>query len=337
MKQMRDSFGCPNLQLAPMEGLGDATFRAVMASIGGFDEAVREFIRVPANGHVKSLARVYDPKEMDPIPMASQIMGANPELMAEMAIELERLGSPRIDINCGCPSNTVTGRGAGSSLLKSPHLLHEVGKAVVTSVKIPVTIKMRSGYEDTSLFEENIFAAESTGVKFITLHPRTKKDGYGPPAKWELIAKAKSLLKIPVIGNGDIKCVEDGINMLKQTGCDGLMIGRGAIQNPFIFHQIRAHFSKSKFHKKGEDLVSFLKMFLENLPLNAPEKTKVNKLKQLLSLIFKSNPALEEKRSEVLRAQTKNPLELLNQAEGVLTQYWSPISYRDCKDLFPLE
>ena len=332
----RDSLDCPNLQLAPMEGLGDASFRASMASIGGFDEAVREFIRVPANGHVKSLARVYDPKEMNPFPMASQIMGENPVLMAEMASELERLGSPRIDINCGCPSNTVTGRGAGSSLLKNPNHLHQVGIAVVNSVNIPVTIKMRSGYEDTALFEENLLAAEGAGVKFITLHPRTKKDGYGPPAKWELIARAKSLLKVPVIGNGDILSVEDGLNMLKQTGCDGLMIGRGTIQNPFIFHQIRAHFAGTKFQRKGEDLILFLKMFLDRLPKDAPDKTKVNKLKQLLSLIFKSNPDLEGKRRDVLKVQTKNPLELLMYAEGAILQYWRPISYRDYMGQFPL-
>lgn len=337
MSLFSDFHGCPHLQLAPMEGLGDLSFRGAMASVGGFDEAVREFLRVPSNAHVRSLAKVYDPKEMNPIPLVAQIMGSDPELMAAMARELVRLGAPRIDVNCGCPSNTVTGRGAGSSLLKDPKSLYAVVRAVVCAVEIPVTMKMRSGYEDTSLFEENLMAAQETGVKYITLHPRTKKDGYGPPAKWDLIAKAKTLLKIPLVGNGDILSVGDALKMLNETGCDGLMIGRGSIQNPFIFHLIRAHFSKEDFKPTGEDLVAFLNLFLKKLPICLPEKTKINKLKQLLSLIFKSNPILEEKRRHVLTCSKESPLQLLQEAEGFLCKDWEPISYRDCKGLSQTE
>src|SRR3954468_12858779 len=110
--------GCPFLLLAPMEGVGDASFRKAMASIGGFDEAVRDFLRVPANAHVKSLSKVYSADELSPVPLAAQIMGSDTDLMAAMAQELMLRGAPRIDVNCGCPSHTVTGRGAGSSLLK---------------------------------------------------------------------------------------------------------------------------------------------------------------------------------------------------------------------------
>ena len=126
--------GCPYLQLAPMEGVGDFAFRKAMASIGGFDEAVKDFLRVPRNAHIPSLARVYNADELAPIPLAAQLMGSEPELMAEMAQEIVRRGAHRIDINCGCPSNTVTGRGAGSSLLKDPGFLHDVAKAVVDRV-----------------------------------------------------------------------------------------------------------------------------------------------------------------------------------------------------------
>src|SRR3990167_9061140 len=120
----KDPHGCPYLQLAPMEGVGDLSFRKAIASIGGFDEAVRDFLRVPANAHVKSLSKVYFASELAPIPLAAQIMGSDPDLMAAMAQELVLRGAPRIDVNCGCPSHTVTGRGAGSSLLKDPKLLH---------------------------------------------------------------------------------------------------------------------------------------------------------------------------------------------------------------------
>src|SRR3990167_8417333 len=138
-----DTHGCPFLQLAPMEGVGDLCFRKAIASIGGFDEAVKDFLRVPSNAHVKSLSKAYTAHELAPIPLAAQIMGSDTELMAAMAVELVERGAHRIDVNCGCPSNTVTGRGAGSSLLKDPHFLSEVVGAVVRAVYIPVTVKMR--------------------------------------------------------------------------------------------------------------------------------------------------------------------------------------------------
>lgn len=318
----QDKNGCPYLQLAPMEGVGDRCFRKAMAYIGGFDEAVREFLRVPANAHIKSLAKVYVADELTPTPLAAQIMGSDPHLMAEMAQELAQKKAPRIDVNCGCPSNTVTGRGAGSSLLKDPNILHEVAKAVVQAVDIPVTIKMRSGYEDISLFEENILAAEESGVRYITLHPRTKVDGYGPKARWDLIARAKSLLKIPLIGNGDILTVNDAITMLRTTGCDGLMIGRGSIINPFIFHQIRAHYSAVAYTPHWENLLGFFNAFIGQTPDEFSTKLRVNKLKQLLGFIFKSNAQLLEKRQLVLSASHDNPQSFLEFALPLLQEGW---------------
>lgn len=302
----RDSCGCPYLILAPMEGVGDRSFRKAMASIGGFDEAVRDFLRVPSNAHVKSLAKEYTATELSPIPLAAQIMGADPALMAEMAEEMERRGAPRIDINCGCPSNTVTGRGAGSSLLKEPSFLHEIVKAVVQAVKVPVTVKLRSGYQDTSLFKENLLAAQESGISYLTLHPRTKVDGYGPPARWDLIAEAKSILKIPVVGNGDILTVEDALRML-QTGCDALMIGRGSIINPFLFHQIRAHFAKTPYTPAWNDLRRYFTVYLSEIPTFVPTKTKVNKLKQLFGFFFKATPALLQKREAILTSSFQDP------------------------------
>jgi tRNA-dihydrouridine synthase C len=227
-------------------------------------------------------------------------MGSDIVLMAAMAKEVEKRGAPRIDLNCGCPSNTVTGRGAGSSLLKDPDLLHSVAKSMVRAVKVPVTIKMRSGYEDISLFRENLLAAEESGVKYITLHPRTKVDGYGPPARWDLIAEAKSFLKVPVVGNGDILTVEDAIKMLEITGCDALMIGRGSVINPFIFHQIRAHFAKSTYMPLWEDLKRYLETYISEIPKESTERLKINKMKQLMGFLFKGNAALLEKRQQML-------------------------------------
>lgn len=316
--------GCPFLILAPMEGVGDRPFRKAMASVGGFDEAVREFLRVPKNPHIPSLAAVYDPHELFPIPMAAQLMGAEPGLMAEMAQEIERKGAPRIDLNCGCPSNTVTGRGAGSSLLKEPRALYEVARAMVQAVKIPVTLKMRSGYDDTSLFRENLKAAEESGVRYITLHPRTKVDGYGPPARWDLIAEAKSILTIPLVGNGDILNVNHAVKMLEETRCDALMIGRGSVINPFIFHEIKAHFSGTPHQVQWKDLEKYLGAFIAETPDYIPGKTRVNKLKQLLGFLFKKNPALLEKRMAILTSQFSDPESFLAFALPLLaSDFWS--------------
>lgn len=318
----KDSNGCPYLLLAPMEGVGDRCFRIAMAAVGGFDEAVAEFLRVPANAHVKSLACQYDANETTPIPLAAQLMGSDPDLMAAMAQEIEQRGAPRIDLNCGCPSNTVTGRGAGSSLLKDPSLLYKIAQTMVKAVSVPVTLKMRSGYEDTSLFKENLLAAQESGIRYLTLHPRTKADGYGPPARWDLIAEAKSMLTIPIVGNGDILTPEDALNMLKMTGCDALMIGRGSVVNPFIFHQIRAHFSKTHYQPAWVDLMRYLDIYLAEIPNEGSARGKINKMKQLMSFLFKSNPSLLEKRQLMLTATYPDFLSFLNYSIPLLKEGW---------------
>lgn len=314
--------GCPYLLLAPMEGVGDRTFRKAMATIGGFDEAVRDFMRVPSNAHVKSLAKEYDADELGSLPLAAQIMGSDPELMADMAREIEARGAPRIDLNCGCPSNRVTGRGAGSSLLKEPDFLYEVAKSMVSAVKIPVSIKMRSGYDDISLFTENLLAAQESGACYITLHPRTKVEGYGPPARWDLIAKAKETLKIPVVGNGDILTVQHALDMLRTTACDALMIGRGSVINPFIFHEIKAHFANERYEPQWSALGHFLNVFFTDIEANLPTKGKVNKLKQLMSFLFKGSDALCKLRDTILTSQHQTPAEFMEFAVPLLHSNW---------------
>lgn len=317
----QDPYGCPYLQLAPMEGVGDSCFRKAIATIGGFDEAVKDFLRVPRNAHVESLAKDYEPSELTPIPLAAQLMGSDPELMAAMAREIEKRGAKRIDFNCGCPSKIVTGRGAGSSLLQDPDFLHEIAKAMVKTVSIPVTIKMRSGFEDISLFEENLKAAEESGVSYITLHPRTKVDGYGPPARWDLIARAKEILRIPLVGNGDILTPLDAVKMLEITKCDALMIGRGAVINPFLFHEIRSYFSKKAYLASEEALKGYFDTYLKSIPPSTPLKIRVNKVKQILSFMFKRTEQLQEKRMAMLTHQAETPEALLEFALPFLLKF----------------
>ena len=307
--------------LAPMEGVGDYSFRKAMASVGGFDEAIRDFIRVPRNCHVKSLAAVYDADELAPIPMAAQIMGGDIDLMCSMAQEMVFRKAQHVNINCGCPSNTVTGRGAGSSLLKDPTFLHDIVREVVAAVSatgVTVSVKMRSGFDDTSLFKENLCAVQESGAHYVIVHPRTKVEGYGPPANWSLIAEAKSILTIPVVGNGDILNVEDALKMMRETKCDALMIGRGSVINPFIFHQIRSQFAGRIYTAQWDDLVKFLDLFLKSMPEAIPTKTRVNKLKQLMGFLFKGSERLAQRRNDILTFTCSEPAALLQFALPIL-------------------
>ncbi len=302
------------LFLAPMEGLGDRPFRAAMATTGGFDEACTEFLRVPKNAHCPSLAKRYQADELGLIPLAAQVMGFDLDLVPKMCIELEKRGAPRIDLNCGCPSNTVTGRGAGSSLLQNPDHLNQLVRAMVDSVSVPVSVKLRSGYQDTTLFDENIKAAEEAGACFLTLHPRTKVEGYKPPAHWNLITRAKELVDIPIIGNGDILTVADAARMLQETGCDGLMIGRGAARNPWIFQEIR-----------GQDRCSFsvidhyLRTYFAQME-GWRERTQVNKLKQMINYLFQTNEELSAARPTLLRSAPSHPHAFLEMILEALRQ-----------------
>jgi tRNA-dihydrouridine synthase C len=318
----KNTHQCPYLFLAPMEGIGDRAFRRAMAAIGGFDEGCTEFMRVPSNAHVVSLAKRYFADEMHPIPQAAQLMGSDAQLMADMAREVFQRGALRIDLNCGCPSNTVTGKGAGSSLLKEPQHLYKVAKAMVDAVPIPVTAKLRSGFEDTSLFKENLLAAQASGIRFLTLHPRTKVDGYGPPARWDLIAEAKQILKIPVVGNGDILTVQDAIKMLKQTHCDALMIGRGGIINPFIFHEIKAHFAGIPFQRSWESFMIYIKTFIDNIPQEMGGRSQINKIKNLFGFLFRGNAWLVEQRKVILTSQYQTAETFLDFALPLYQQGW---------------
>ncbi len=313
---------CPKLFLAPMEGVGCQPFRKAIATIGGFDEASTEFLRVPCNAHVSSLAKKYAPNDTYPIPQAAQIMGSIPHLMAEMTLALIQRGAPRVDLNCGCPSNTVTGRGAGSSLLKTPDLLYEITKAmadVALPSKVPVTVKLRSGFNDTTLFSENLLAAQEAGAAFITLHPRTKFDGYKPPADWSLIARAKKLLKIPLVGNGDIKTPQDVVRMLEMTGCDAIMIGRGAVIDPWIFHKTKALFQVDHTPSNWEDTENYIRSYFK-FHLSAPIRTQINQLKQLGSFLFQYTPELMELRPQILTCREENPHQFL---EHLISTYGS--------------
>src|SRR5215470_6026398 len=229
----------PNLTLAPMAGVTDSIFRRLVLSLGGCGLVSSEMTNAAS---VSPKARNshhlldYLPQER---PIAMQLSGNDPDLVAEAAQVVERLGPDIIDINCGCPSPKVTGGGHGSALLRDLPKMEQLLKAVKAAVQIPVTLKFRSGWDEQSLnYLDTARMAESVGVAALALHARTRQQAYSGSADWQHIAEVKRAVSIPVIGNGDAKEAADALGRLRESGADCVMIGRGAMANPWIFMQI---------------------------------------------------------------------------------------------------
>ena len=242
------------VMLAPMAGEGDYTFRASCKKYGA-DYLVSEMISAKAicyNDKKTPLLAKIRPEEM---PIALQLFGSEPEYMARAADflinESLRSGTPcaAIDINMGCPVNKVVKNGEGSALMKSPKLASEIIKATKKACgNTPVTVKMRLGWDSSSINVVDMAKmAEESGAAAVCVHARTREQLYSPGVDISYITKVKQAVSIPVIGNGDIYCARDAINMFRATGCDAVAIARGALGNPYIFAEIKATLENSAF------------------------------------------------------------------------------------------
>lgn len=245
------------IMLAPMAGATDYAFRKVCRSFGA-EYLVSEMVCAKALCYEQKIKKslTASPSKTAPLaaildgelPMAIQIFGSEPEFMAEAARMIAEnnyrgttsLFTPSaIDINMGCPVNKVVSNGEGSALLKNPKLAGEIVEAVAKAVDIPVTVKIRTGWDSSSInCVEMAKRLEASGASLICVHGRTREQQYAPYADWTQIARVKEAVNVPVIGNGDIFSPNDALNMINQTGCDGVMIGRGALGNPWIFENL---------------------------------------------------------------------------------------------------
>ena len=230
-----------NILLAPMAGVTDLPFRLLCRE----QEAglvCMEMVSAKAilykNKNTESLLTIH-PQEG---PVSLQLFGSDPKILSEMAKQIEERPFSILDINMGCPVPKVVGNGEGSALMRQPKLVEEIVTAVVKAVKKPVTVKIRKGFNDTCVNAVEIARiAEQCGAAAVMIHGRTREQYYTGEADWEIIAKVKDKLSIPVIGNGDIKDGASAEAILRQTGCDGIMVGRAARGNPWIFRQIAAY------------------------------------------------------------------------------------------------
>jgi len=233
----------PATVLAPMAGVTDTVFRRFIRNLGGCGLIMTEF--TSADGVLRKKdqkAKRYLHFYEDEHPISAQLFGSDPKVMAEAARMVEGLGFDLVDLNLGCPAKKVVKCNGGSGLLRDLPAIGKIFEAVRAAVSIPFTVKFRAGWNDEEIVcVELARMAESCGLAAVALHARTREMGYSGNARWEWIAAIKDAVKIPVIGNGDIRTPEDACAMVTQTGCDAVMIGRSAPSNPWIFRQIEQY------------------------------------------------------------------------------------------------
>ena len=247
----------PATVLAPMAGVTDTVFRRFIRNLGGCGLIMTEFTSADGVLRMKDRkAKRYLHFYEDEHPISAQLFGSDPYIMAEAARMVEGLGFDLVDLNLGCPAKKVVKCNGGSGLLRDLPAIGRIFEAVRAAVKIPFTVKFRAGWNDEEIVcVELARMAESCGLAAVALHARTREMGYSGNARWEWIAAIKDAVKIPVIGNGDIRSPEDACAMVAQTGCDAVMIGRTAPSNPWIFRQIEqycAHVGAEAFVRRVE-------------------------------------------------------------------------------------
>ncbi|WP_066016529.1 tRNA-dihydrouridine synthase [Endozoicomonas atrinae] len=282
------------LILAPMEGVMDHDMRDLLTGINTFDLCVTEFVRVtdtllPNRVFYRICPELLQgAKTSNGTPVRLQLLGSNPEYMALNAQRAVKLGSPGVDINFGCPSKTVNKNRGGAILLREPDQLFSIVKAVRDAVpaELPVTAKIRLGYEDKSLFLENARAIEQAGASELAVHARTKAEGYRPPAHWEYIGKIRENLEIPVIANGEIWNHEDARRCMEASGCSDLMIGRPSLVTPNITTMIRESVSPLSWHS----VLQLILQLSDRDRKNGKWQYHPSRLKQWLNYLRKAYP-----------------------------------------------
>jgi nifR3 family TIM-barrel protein len=282
----------PATVLAPMAGVTDTIFRRLIRSQGGCGLIMTEF--TSSHGVVASLKGdslkakkgsrtfrylYFEPEEH---PISAQLFGSDPQVMADAAKACQDFGFDIVDINFGCPVNKVVKCNGGSGLLRDLPLVEEILRKVRAAISIPFTMKFRAGWNDQELVAVGMARlAEDCGLQAVALHPRTREQGYSGKADWTRIAEVKAAVRnIMVIGNGDIVTPEDAVRMVRETGCDAVMIGRTASSNPWIFRQIQQYLATGSFEQPSERQRYDLMRTYFNMLCERGERDTVGKMKQ---------------------------------------------------------
>ncbi len=291
--------------LAPMQGLCDDVMRDLLTRIGGFDECVSEFVRITHTVHSRQTWLRHVPEiamnnqTVAGVPCTVQILGSDAEMMAQNALEAVRFGANKIDVNFGCPAPTVNKHKGGAILLQEPDLVHDIVKTLRDRLpeSVPLTAKMRLGYENKDLALENAQAIASGGAAVLTVHARTKVEGYEPPAHWAWVRKIQQVVDIPVVANGDVFSLDDFVGIQRESGCEQIMLGRGAVMRPDLARQIR-QFERGESVQVAEfndEVMDWIRLFFDLcLAKESNNKYPVARLKQWLGMMKKVYPEAQQ-------------------------------------------
>jgi tRNA-dihydrouridine synthase B len=298
-----------DLILSPMDGISDLPFRSLARNLGSA-MSYTEFIN--AIDFLRGDPRLAPCLKYDEVerPLVYQVYDSSPDRIVRAALKLRELQPDIIDVNMGCPAKTVSARGAGVGLMRNPIMIGQIFSRLVKALDIPVTGKIRLGWADQRNYLEVARAVEDNGGQLLAVHGRTKEQGYSGQANWDPIAEIKQTLKIPVIGNGDVRTVADIAAIKAHTGCDGVMIGRGAIENPWIFQ------CKDR-HEVSDDQVRETMRFHLNSSLNfyGPDRGLIL-FRKFATRYLRPYMKTREQRMEIMQCQS--PETFLSLAEELI-------------------
>ena len=299
--------------LAPMAGVTDLPFR-LLCREQGVGLLCMEMVSAKAiqynNKNTKALLEIH-PQEP---PVSLQLFGSEPDVISEIAKQIEELPFSILDINMGCPVPKIVKNGEGSALMKNPKLVHEIVSKTVKAIQKPVTVKIRKGFDDTCINAVEIAKIiEDAGAAAVAVHGRTREQFYSGKADWDIIRQVKEAVSIPVIGNGDVTSGESAIAMQKQTGCDGVMIGRGAQGNPWIFSELIEYEKTGKMPERPS-MEEIKKMILRHAQLQLQYKGEylgIREMRKHVSWYTSGLPNSAKLRAEINAVETYEQLESL--------------------------